>query len=343
MKKTFKKLTGLSVAAVMVISLAACGGTKESGGDKTAAAGDTAAALTLRLAHSQAPDHLINKTAENFAKLVSEKSDGAIKIDIYPSETLGTSAEMADACSTGDVDFYIASTGQYTQRYKPFSIIEAFYMFRDTDHLFEFYESDSYETLKAGLAETCNVHILAPVYYGSRQMTTAAKPLNTADDISGMKMRAANEPMPIAAFKALGSTPTPIAYNETYLALQQGVADGQENPPMSILAMKFYEVQDYLNITNHQYQMMNIFMSDSCKNKLTDDQMAILNEAAIEASQTHNQTALADEEKAIEELKQYLEVVDSDTASFAAKVQPMYAEVGSDWIDGMADAIQAIK
>lgn len=359
MKKTTRQLVAMALAVVTGISLTACsgGGTKtetttaaaasEQAGSTEQASAETektaGEAVTLRLAHSQSPEHLINKTAENFAKLVDEKSGGSIKIDVFPGETMGTSAEMADACSTGDVDFYIASTGQYTQRYKPFSIIEAFYMFRDRDHLFKFYESDSFKKLSDGLAENCNVHILAPVYYGVREMTTSKAPLKTPDDFKGIKLRAANEPLPIAAIEALGGTPTPVAYNETYLALQQGVADGQENPPMSILAMKFFEVQKYLNMTDHQYQMMNIFMSDACQKKLSEDQLAVLTEAAKEAADEHNKQAIEEEEKAIEELGTHLEIVETDKAAFAEKMKPMYEKFKGDWLDGMYEEIQAIQ
>lgn len=352
MRKDFTKILTMTTLAAIVFSLTACSGKKvpetaaasenekKQEGEASAAAGEK---ITLRLAHSQSPEHLIHATAENFARLVSEKSEGAIQIDIFPGETMGTSAEMADACSTGDVDFYIASTGQYTQRYKPFSIIEAFYMFRDQDHLFKFYESDCFEQLKEGLAENCHVHILAPVYYGAREMTTSKKPLTSPEDFKGLKMRAANEPLPIAAIEALGGTPTPVAYNETYLALQQGVADGQENPPMSILAMKFYEVQDYLNLTDHQYQMMNIFMSDACKQKLNEKQLAVLTEAAEEAASQHNEQAIEQEDAAIQELSTHLEIVETDKAAFAEKMKPMYEKFADDWLEGMYEDIQSIQ
>ena len=345
MKKRILKVAAMTLIASLGLSLTACGKAASSSvaTDAQSSANSAKETVVLRLAHSQSPEHLVHATAQDFAKLVEEKSAGSIRIDVFPSETMGTSAEMAEACSNGDVDFYIASTGQYTQKYKPFSIVEAFYMFRDRDHLFKFYESDQFKELSDGLAETCNVHILAPIYYGAREMTTSKVPLNTPDDFKGLKLRAANEPMPIAAIEALGGTPTPVAYNETYLALQQGVADGQENPPMSILSMKFYEVQKYLNITDHQYQMMNIFMSDACKQKLSEEQTAILREAAAEAADTHNKAAIANEEKALEELGTHLEIVKSDKAAFAEKVAPMHEKFKGDWIDGMLEKIQAIQ
>lgn len=352
-----KRALGLSMTVVMAASLAACGGSKTAettaaaqapaASEQAEAAAETTAeapaeTITMRLGHTQSTEHLINESAEKFAALVEEKTGGAVKIDVYPQETLGTNTELAEACSEGDVDFYISATGQYTSRYAPFTIVEAFYMFRDSDHMFKFYESDEYQKLVDGLAETCNVHILAELYYGARQMTTSGKPLNTADDLNGMKMRAANEPLPIAAFTQLGASPTPIAYNETYLALQQHTVDGQENPPASISAMKFYEVQDYMNLTNHQFQMLSIFMSDAAMSKLSEDQVNIIRECAEEVAAEHNPKALEQEQGYIDEIGQHCELVEPDIESFREKIAPMYDQFKDQWIDGMYEAIQAM-
>lgn len=358
MRKTtlLKRALGLSMTVIMAASLAACGGSKPAETTAAAAAEAPAAAdseekaeeaapaetVTLRLGHTQSTEHLINESAEKFAALVEEKTGGAVKIDVYPAETLGTNTELAEACSEGDVDLYISATGQYTARYAPFTIVEAFYMFRDSDHMFKFYESDEYQKLVDGLAETCNVHILAELYYGARQMTTSGKPLNTADDLQGMKMRVANEPLPVAAFTQFGASPTPVAYNETYLALQQHTVDGQENPPASISAMKFYEVQDYMNLTYHQYQVLSIFMSDAVNSKLSQEQVDIIRECAEEVADEHNPKALEEEQQYIDQIGESCELVEPDLDSFREKIAPMYDQFKDQWIDGMYEAIQAM-
>lgn len=169
-----KKVMGVTMSLVLAMSLTACGTSSDNKNDSTgaSAAAQTEAVaqtaysgaaastetVTLRLGHTQSTEHLLNTSAENFAALVEERSGGAIHIDVYPSETLGTNTELAEACSEGDVDLYISATGQYTSRYTPFTIVEAFYMFRDLDHMMKFYESDSHQTLVDGLAEACNVN-----------------------------------------------------------------------------------------------------------------------------------------------------------------------------------------
>lgn len=351
----WKKTVGLVLSAALVLSMAACGSKEEAapapaeetpaeeGTDAEQPAEDASGeAITFRLGHTQSTEHLINESAEKFAAMVEEKTSGAVKIDIYPAETLGTNTELAEACSNGDVDFYISATGQYTARYSPFTIVEAFYMFRDLDHMLKFYGSDAHQKLVDGLAEECKVHILADLYYGARQMTTSGKALNTADDLEGLKMRAANEPLPIAAFTTLGASPTPIAYNETYLALQQHTVDGQENPPASISAMKFYEVQDYMNLTYHQFQMLSIFMSDAAMQKLSQDQIDVIYECAKAVAEEHNPKAIEQEKGFIEEIGKNCELVEPDIESFRTKIAPMYDEFKDQWIEGMYEEIQAM-
>ena len=365
MRKSWKSTLSIALVATMLLTLSACGSntsndsqttssqvtTGESGAQtaetgSSADSGTSAAAepvgesLSFRLGHTQPTEHQINRSAEQFAALVEEKTGGTIHIDIYPSETLGTNSELSEACSKGDVDFYISATGQYTSRYNPFSIVEAFYMFRDRDHLFAFYASPEHDQLVEGLAEACNVHVLADLYYGGRQMTTSGKALNSAEDIVGLKMRAANEPLPIAAFETLGAAPTPIAYNETYLALQQHTVDGQENPPSAIQTMKFYEVQDYLNLTYHQFQMLSIFMSDKAMQQCSPEQIEILYECAAEVAASHNEEAVNAEQAIIDELSNSIEVITPDIDSFREKIAPMYDQFKDQWIDGMYEAIQ---
>lgn len=342
MKTTMKKFLSLTLTAAMAMSMVACGGAASEAASASGSAAQAGAEpVTLRLGHTQSTTHLISESADKFAAMVEEKTNGAVKIEVYPQETLGTNTELAEACSKGDVDLYISATGQYTSRYTPFTIVEAFYMFRDRDHMFKFYNSDAHQTLVDGLAEACNVHILADLYYGARQMTTSKVPLKTADDLKGLKMRAANEPLPIAAFTQLGAVPTPIAYNET-LALQQSTVDGQENPPASISAMKFYEVQDYMNLTYHQFQMLSIFLSDATMQKLTPEQVDVLYECAKAVAEEHNVKAVEQEDAFIEEIGTHCELVEPDIESFRTKIAPMYDQFKDQWVEGMYEEIQAM-
>ena len=149
--------------------------------------------------------------------------------------------------------------------------------------------------------------------------------------------------MPTAFFEAMGATPTPVAYNETYLALQQNVADGEENPAASITSMKFYEVQKTLNLTAHQYQMLTIYMSVPSEEKLSDAQMEAVRKAAAQAAEEHNAVAFDQEQEIIDALKDKIEVVTpSDLDSFKEACAAVYPQYEETWGAGVADAIKAL-
>ena len=346
MKKALKVLSTVMAAGM----LAACGSTAASStatsatstAESTAASSDEA--VTLRLGHTQPTDHQVNITAERFAELVNEYSGGSVTVEVYPNSTFGSASEMNAAVQSGDLDLYVNASAQFASQYEPMTVVDAWYMFNDTDHLMKFYSPDCvvYQTLCEGLKEACNIDSLAPIYYGARHMT-ANTPLNSVSDLKGLKMRVASDPMPTAFFEAMGATPTPVAYNETYLALQQNVADGEENPAASITSMKFYEVQKTLNLTAHQYQMLTIYMSVPSEEKLSDAQMEAVRKAAAQAAEEHNAVAFDQEQEIIDALKDKIEVVTpSDLDSFKEACAAVYPQYEETWGAGVADAIKAL-
>lgn len=346
MKKALKVLSTVMAAGM----LAACGSTAASStatsatstAESTAASSDEA--VTLRLGHTQPTDHQVNITAERFAELVNEYSGGSVTVEVYPNSTFGSASEMNAAVQSGDLDLYVSASAQFASQYEPMTVVDAWYMFNDTDHLMKFYSPDCevYQTLCEGLKEACNIDSLAPIYYGARHMT-ANTPLNSVSDLKGLKMRVASDPMPTAFFEAMGATPTPVAYNETYLALQQNVADGEENPAASITSMKFYEVQKTLNLTAHQYQMLTIYMSVPSEEKLSDAQMEAVRKAAAQAAEEHNAVAFDQEQEIIDALKDKIEVVTpSDLDSFKEACAAVYPQYEETWGAGVADAIKAL-
>ena len=350
MKQVLKIMSAVLAAGM----LAACGGTassstaSSSGSESSSATAEsstqaTGESITLRLGHTQPTDHQANLTAERFAELVNEYTGGTVTIEVYPNSTFGTAAEMNAAVQSGDLDLYLNASAQFASQYEPITVVDAWYMFENTDHLMKFYSDDCevYQQLNEGLKEACGIDTLAAIYYGARHMTTET-PLNTVDDLKGLKMRVASDPMSTAFFEAMGATPTPVAYNETYLALQQGVADGQENPAASILSMKFYEVQKCLNLTAHQYQMLTFYMSVASEANLSESQMDAIRKAASEAAAEHNAVAFDQEQEQIDELSQYLEIVEPDVEGFKNACAAIYPDYESTWGEGVADAIKAL-
>lgn len=356
-----KKLLTWVTCAAVALGVMACGGTaeavKESVPETTASKTEEAAdadkdnkyektgiPVKLRLGHAQPSDSITNKAANDFAKLVEQATEGELSIQVYPDSTFGANADMVSGVESGDLDFFVSATAQFATQYKPISVVDAWYMFKDTDHLLRFYspECEVYNRLMNGMRDAVGVDTLASFYYGARQMT-ANRTIKQVSDLNGMKMRVASDPMPTAFFKALGAVPTPVAYNETYLALQQKVADGEENPIISIQSMKFDEVQSDLALTYHQHQMFNFFLSVATeKEKLNENQLAVLRMCAQTVAEQANMDAIAAEKSMIEAERSKLTVTEPDLEEFRTVCQSIYPEFEETWGQGVADSIQKL-
>lgn len=177
-------------------------------------------------------------------------TDGRYSIQVYPASSLGKETDINEGLSLGTID--IIYTGQLFagRAYGPIAIGGAPYMFRDFDHWNKFRHSELFDDLAKGYDKATGNHITSLTYYGERHVTSN-KPINTPADMKGLKIRVPNAPLYEMFPKAVGANPTPIAFSEVYLALQQGTVDAQENPLPTIKAKKFYEVQKYINLTGH--------------------------------------------------------------------------------------------
>ena len=161
-------------------------------------------------------------------------------------------------------------------------------------------------------------------------MTNSKHPINTPDDVKGLKMRTPGEIQLKSCMEALGAEVTAIAFNELYQSLLTGVVDGQENPVAVIYTQKFYETQKYLAITNHVYNSMNLVISKKTWAKLTDEQKQIITEESRNAAQTMRsliQNSDADYIKKLEE--KGMQVTYPDTKLFQEKMEPSYKAIAN--------------
>lgn len=179
-----------------------------------------------------------------------EATDGRLGISVFPASSLGNEVDINEGLGLGTVD--IIYTGQLFagRSYGPMAIGGAPYMFRDFEHWEAFRYSDLFWELAEGYANASGNRIVAFTYYGARH-ATANKPILQPGDMAQMKLRVPNAPLYMMFPRAAGANPTPIAFDEVYLALQQGVVDGQENPLPTIQAKAFYEVQSDISLTGH--------------------------------------------------------------------------------------------
>ncbi|KIL37588.1 C4-dicarboxylate ABC transporter substrate-binding protein [Cohnella kolymensis] len=339
----FKKITGVVMTALLAVSVAACGSSKPDNGSSaapggSAASGGTGKNVTLRLGHITGESDAWHKGALKFAELVKEKSNGSVTVEVYPSSTLGNDRDMIEGMQMGSVDFALVA-GVLSNFYEPYSILELPYLFRDKDHLEKVLYGDVGTKLKKDLLDNAQVRGLEFWVRGPRELT-ANKKIEKVEDLKGLKIRVPEIPASIAAWKAMGASPTPMAFGEVYSSLQTGVIDAQENPFALIASNKIQEVQSHLMLTNHVYGYVLLTMSDMTYQKLSPDQQKAVEEAAKEATQFENDLVAKNEEELLKTLKDSgMEVVELDTAPFAEKAKTVHAEFAKKYGQELYDSI----
>ncbi len=208
------------------------------------------AGKTLKWAHVYEASEPYHTWALWAGKELAARTDNRYAIEVFPASSLGKEVDINEGLGLGTVD--IIYTGQLFAglAYGPVAIGGAPYMFRDFAHWEKFRDSDLFQELAQGYLDASGNHIVTTTYYGERHVTSN-KPILKPEDMKGLKIRVPNAPLYMMFPKAVGANPTPIAFAEVYLALQQGTVDAQENPLPTIQAKKFYEVQSHLTLTGH--------------------------------------------------------------------------------------------
>lgn len=241
------------------------------------------AKTVLKYAHIYDPSHPVAIGSEMVAKIVAEKTNGEVEIQVFPASQLGSEEAILEAAIFGSVDIASSGAGQIGNLFKPVLVLEMPYTFKDNDHVVRFAKSDIAKQMGEDLRQEFGVKIVGTTPYGIRQVTSN-KPVKSPADLEGFKLRVPEQNVCIEYAKAMGADPTPIAFSEVYLALQQGVVDGQENSLSTIKAMKFYEVQKYVNLTRHVTNCLFFVMNDAKFQSLTAEQQQIILDAFDEAA-----------------------------------------------------------
>lgn len=334
-----KRLAALVLSLAMALSLAACGGDSGQSTDDTGTGdGET---IVLRASSSTAPDHPYNLGLEHFAELVSERTNGAVEIDIFPNSALGDERANIEDLQMGTLDIAVSSTGPLGNFVSDFLILDLPFLFKDYDHAHAVLDGEIGQNL---LAKLDDIGVVGGAFWenGFREMTNSKHPINTVEDCAGLKLRCQENQVQMDAFSALGMDPTPMAWSEVFTALQQGTVDGQENPIAVIYSNKVYEAQDYLAMTNHVYSPAAILFSKTVLEGLPEEYQTVLLEAAQESADFERAACEDNEAAQIAEMEAAgLQVTYPDTAAFQEAVAPvyeMYAEqFGQENIDAIAN------
>jgi tripartite ATP-independent transporter DctP family solute receptor len=278
----------------------------------------------LRLSHNAAPGNPKAEASIKFAELVAQKTNGRIKVDVGGSAQYGDDVESLTNMRLGSLAFSANSQGSSSGVVPQFSVVGLPFLFRDLSHAYKVIDGPVGQQLNE-LAKAKGLVVLAFWDNGIRHTSNSKRPITKPEDLAGIKIRTPPDPITIEIFTALGANPTPLAFSELYIALQQGVVDGQENPLMNISSSKLYEVQKYISLTGHKYETTPLLASKMIWDTLSkDDQKAIL-EAAAEAGKLNRQMSMNSDAELRKKLTaagiQFNEV---DKTPFVAKTKPVY-------------------
>lgn len=340
-----KKILSVALSLAMLVSLCACGGGSSSTPAASTPAGSTPAEvkpIELVMTSGATTEHIISKFGAEVMENVAAATNGAVTIKYYPGDSMGASGERIDMLANGDIDIDIQALSAFDSYNPRQGIMSAFFMFESWDHYRAVTESDTYKEIIAGLEDALNITDLGDVYYAKRNILSSV-PVNSIEDLQGLKFRVPNEAMPIAGIGALGAAPTPMSGNEVYSSLQNNTIQATENGAEQIVTSAFYEVAPYMAVTAHQYQTMHLLMSDSCRDKLTDEQYEIICNVIDEAVEKYDVLAQESEAEKEQFLRDNITVNDSiDLEPFYAALEAMYEEYDDVWGDGTWEAFKAL-
>ena len=302
------------------------------------------AAVTIMIGYENNPGEPIDLACNEWKRLVEEKSNGEMVVEIFPSSQLGSKDNIIDQAMAGDCVITLANGAFFQDRgVKDFGVVFAPYLFENWEQIDKLAASDWFAQKKAELSDL-GLTILTGWHYGARDTMTTKKVV-TAADIKGMKIRVPNNSLQVKGTAATGAVPTPMSLGEVYTALQQGTIDGLENPLTVLYNGAYQEVCKYLILDHHILDYTCWVCGTDFFNTLTPEQQQILIEAGNEAGVYNNAMLEETTNKALEDLKAAgVEVVEFDRDSFVAACESFYADpdIQAMWSEGLIDQIKEI-
>ena len=273
MKGNLKRFLALilSVAAAGAL-LAGCGKTAETE-DGT---------YTLKMHMTVGTTDPVAKSAEEFARILSEKTDGKVKVELYPSSSLGVTQDCLEGLGFRACDIVYDSMSNMST-WTPLANIEACpYLYSSVDHFRAVWEGEVGDTIRKDVGDDAGLKIMGGGLQGIR-VTTSNKPIRSVADVKGKKIRVPTIDIYLKTWRWLGAATTPLAGSEIFTAMQQGTVDGQENAYPTCVGLSLQEVSKYVTETNHVYSMTTFTMDKKFFEALPQEYQTAIEESAVEA------------------------------------------------------------
>lgn len=285
------------------------------------------AALEFRLTHPADTAHPVHIEAEKMVERIAERTKGEVKFTIFPNNALGSPVETAQQTKLGAIDFILLNPVNIESMSKTIGVINIPYQFDNYEHAHRTLDTTARDWIAEQL-KIAGFQWIANFEWGFRALSNSRRPVNTPDDVKGLKIRVPPELAIKAAFEALGANIQTIAFQEVYLALANKTVDGQDNPVATTYAAKFFEVQSHVALTKHIYASIMLAGNPRAWGRMTDEQRAIVTEEATKAGAEARKGVQEKEEWYLSEMeKAGVAITRPEVGPFREKMEPAYDQL----------------
>jgi C4-dicarboxylate-binding protein DctP len=309
-----------------------------------------AAKYTIKIANAgpNNPDNRTVMAVDMFKRMVESQTKGDIEVRAYHASSLGNEREALEGVKIGTIEMATLSSGPVPGFFAPVMVFSIPYLFSSAPLAWDVFNGPFGRDFSEAMRKQTGVRILAITENGFRNFTSNTRPLRKPEDLKGLKVRTMENPAHMAMVKAFGADPTPIAFGELYMALQQKVVDGQETPVVLIHDMKFYEVQKYAILDGHVYDPLFVFINDKFFSGLPVAYQNLIADNAMLLATAHNGFSQRQNILGIEQLKQkgmdvYIPSLD-ELEAFKKIAQPpalkfVEEKAGKEWVTKILKAV----
>lgn len=348
-------VVALATAALLVTACSGKGqpssGTSEQGQSTNPPA---AGAVTLRYAHFQPAglDQPKHAAALAFKAYVEAKTNGAIKVEIYPASQLGDANTVLEGLKLGSIQMGVVHDGPISSIYGPLGVFNLPYLFNSHGEAWTVFDSEFAKQLGEDMRQKTGIRLLALADNGIRHFTNSKREIRRPEDLQGLKIRIQPSPLYEILVQSLGASASAIGWTELPSALQQGVVDGQENGVTNILAASLYQTQKYVTLDGHVYSFHAYLINDKFFSGLTQEQQQAILEGVeiakwIHRGMTANQDMNAGRILA-EKGMTVTRLTPEELEAFRNATQPAVAEwmrkeYGAQWVDGLLQTVEAVR
>jgi tripartite ATP-independent transporter DctP family solute receptor len=296
--------------------------------------------IVLKLGHITAPGGSIDKEAQKFKELVSAKSEGRVRIDVYPAAQLGKIRELLEGVSMGTVDLALEAHTFLAQLDKDFNFFNAPFLWRSNSEVLDNYY---YKGLLEKLRKVNGIRTLSSNGFRSdMHLFTKTRPVKSLKDLEGLKLRTPSSRAWLDTWNGLGAIATPIPWSEVYMALSQNVIDGMPHNATQVRDEKFYEHLKYCTLLNWKPSLNCIWMSEKKYKRFSNEIRCILKDSAMEAGAYFTKSEQEEEKKAWAMLKKAgMEVFEVDKEPWLEKAKAIVKKMDEDgsWSKGLLDEV----